>query len=191
MDPDILCNKCGDSLDKAVGTQRDSFHRCFEGLENAIVVAGYDANHLVDGNSYKFSLCEKCLVTLFESFKTPPEVRDDLHSTGDTSWAEDRESWERTATSQHLSDVRSVALDVIKDSGAAMAVTDIVVEMERLGIRVTEAWSVVRKLMTEVDQFFLKKVNGKLVAYSDAEERAFYMEDEKEYELAKYLAQQP
>lgn len=60
---DILCNKCGASLKCELNTN---------GLVEAEVRGGYDSPHLTDGEIYEFSLCEKCLVELFENFKFPP-----------------------------------------------------------------------------------------------------------------------
>jgi hypothetical protein len=57
---DTLCNKCGESCGEG-----DYPH----GLIEAEVHGGYDSPVLEDQHAYKFSLCEKCLATLFREFK--------------------------------------------------------------------------------------------------------------------------
>jgi hypothetical protein len=66
--PDIFCNICG--------TNCKSFHGSHYGLINARITGGYESTYLKDEKSYKFSLCEKCLVNLFKTFKTSVEVKD-------------------------------------------------------------------------------------------------------------------
>lgn len=58
---DIFCNKCGMSCKSPLGD--------FYGLIEAEVAAGYHSTHLKDGDVHKFSLCEGCLKTLFDTFK--------------------------------------------------------------------------------------------------------------------------
>lgn len=58
---EIFCNKCGMSCRGHVGN--------FNGLIEARVAGAYDSTHLGDGDMYKFSLCEQCLVKLFKTFK--------------------------------------------------------------------------------------------------------------------------
>lgn len=65
---DILCNKCGKSLLCGMN---------FNGLEKVIVIGQYDSTHLVDCQSYEFSLCEGCLVELFNSFKIEPTTNEE------------------------------------------------------------------------------------------------------------------
>ena len=60
-DAEIFCNKCGMSCRGHVGN--------FNGLIEARIYGAYDSTHLNDGDIYKFSLCERCLVELFNSFK--------------------------------------------------------------------------------------------------------------------------
>jgi hypothetical protein len=55
------CNKCLSSLASESG--------CFYGLIDAEVIGGYESTELDDGDVHKFSLCEKCLMELFLSFK--------------------------------------------------------------------------------------------------------------------------
>jgi hypothetical protein len=62
---EIICNKCGQAF--KVGP-----YGGFEGLEEAEVTGGYGSNHIGDGNRYRFSICEKCLLELFQTFVVPP-----------------------------------------------------------------------------------------------------------------------
>ena len=65
---DIICNKCGESCKEEL--LDETMQMCsFYGLIEVTVTGGYCSTHLADGSSYTFSLCEKCLVELFESFK--------------------------------------------------------------------------------------------------------------------------
>jgi hypothetical protein len=48
----------------------------FYGLVENTVSGGYHSTALSDGCRYKFSLCERCLATLFDSFLLPVEVTD-------------------------------------------------------------------------------------------------------------------
>jgi hypothetical protein len=67
---DILCNKCGNSC-RGVDPSFD-----WEGLIEVGIIGGYGSTHLGDGNSYEFSLCESCLIALFQTFKHNPKVPD-------------------------------------------------------------------------------------------------------------------
>ena len=58
---DIICNKCGESCRGSIGN--------FNGLIEAIVDGTYDSTDLEDGGEYQFSLCEKCLKPILDSFK--------------------------------------------------------------------------------------------------------------------------
>lgn len=60
---DIICNKCGKSCRGPIGN--------FNGLIEVQVDGAYDSTDLEDGAIYKFSLCEKCLKPILESFKHP------------------------------------------------------------------------------------------------------------------------
>lgn len=57
---DIICNKCGNSCFGEMN---------YNGLIEAEVSGGYDSTHLLDGESYQFSICESCLDEIFNSFK--------------------------------------------------------------------------------------------------------------------------
>ena len=63
---DIICNKCGESLKTPDGYG-------FEGLIGAVVVGGYGSRHLGDMNEYRFDVCERCLVSWFDTFNIQPE----------------------------------------------------------------------------------------------------------------------
>lgn len=62
---DVLCNKCGDSLQSRFD---DSI---FVGLVEESYSGGFFSNEISDEFHYVFSLCEKCLKNLFESFCIP------------------------------------------------------------------------------------------------------------------------
>lgn len=62
---DVICNKCGNSCKKDHG---------FYGLIEHTVSGGYESEPLSDGTNYTFSLCEKCLDGLFDTFKVPVEI---------------------------------------------------------------------------------------------------------------------
>jgi hypothetical protein len=80
-----LCNKCGEGM-----TDPDSKEdRNIYGLIEATVSGGYGSPHLLDMNRYIFSLCEKCLRTLFDECKIPPQMGGE-----EQSYASDRASYE-------------------------------------------------------------------------------------------------
>lgn len=58
---EAFCNKCGMSCRSMGGD--------FNGLIEARVQGGYYSTYLEDGGIYIFSLCERCLKKLFETFK--------------------------------------------------------------------------------------------------------------------------
>ena len=62
---DIICNKCGGSCKCEMN---------FNGLLEVEVIGAYDSTHLDDMNKYVFSVCEKCLSELFDSFLIKPEI---------------------------------------------------------------------------------------------------------------------
>lgn len=82
---DVVCNKCGDSCvpkfivkhnEKLTEAQKISsqLNRGFvdaHGLIEQIVRGSFNSEHLDDMTTYTFSMCEKCLVDLFETFKIP------------------------------------------------------------------------------------------------------------------------
>lgn len=65
--PEIFCNKCSMSCRGHIGN--------FNGLIEARVCGAYDSSHLEDGSVYKFSLCERCLLELFSTFKLTSHYR--------------------------------------------------------------------------------------------------------------------
>lgn len=69
------CNKCGVDMmkwDKDIGEK--PFALGYYGLVDATVSGGYSSDALSDCTIYTFSLCEKCLMELFEQFKEPPKI---------------------------------------------------------------------------------------------------------------------
>lgn len=76
---DILCNKCGVSLKRG-----DDPKLGFRGMVEVIVEGAVGSPKLVPGNEYAFSLCEHCLVELWETFKLPVEM---AQAEGSVDWA--------------------------------------------------------------------------------------------------------
>lgn len=68
---DVFCNKCGFSCKDPNGQ--------FCGLIEAEVSGGYGSTHLGDGDVYIFSLCERCLLEMFEKFHYPAKQGNYLH----------------------------------------------------------------------------------------------------------------
>jgi hypothetical protein len=71
MSKEKFCNKCGQSCSIPLDDRYNDY-----GLIDARVTGGYESSVLDDCTSYMFSLCENCLVDLFDSFVTPPVVHD-------------------------------------------------------------------------------------------------------------------
>jgi hypothetical protein len=67
---DVFCNKCGGSCSKR---DRKGFNWGLYGMIDHEVYGGYGSNPLEDCTTYIFTLCEDCLVELFETFKIPVE----------------------------------------------------------------------------------------------------------------------
>lgn len=79
----FACNMCGLVVQPGVGVPTvEELTSRVTGLIGAVVHAGYDAEHLTDGVTYSFSLCEKCLSDLFNQFKVPVTVKD-INDVGD------------------------------------------------------------------------------------------------------------
>jgi hypothetical protein len=68
---EILCNKCGGSCE--VKTNEFIDYPIFSGLLEVEAIGGYFSELLGDMEAQRFSLCEKCLMELINSFKIPPE----------------------------------------------------------------------------------------------------------------------
>jgi hypothetical protein len=68
---EILCNKCGESC---IPGKHDEVYDAY-GLIEKTARGGYWSPELYDDVSYTFSLCEKCLRELFDSFKIPPQTK--------------------------------------------------------------------------------------------------------------------
>ncbi len=69
--PEKFCNKCGNSCRPPYKDWTDNY-----GLIDATVSGGYCSTYLNDCTVYKFTLCEKCLRHLFQTFEKPPQVGD-------------------------------------------------------------------------------------------------------------------
>lgn len=69
---ECLCNKCGESQ---LYAREDGFsHSEIYGLPEITIIGGYWSKYLSDNTKYQFSLCEKCLNELFDTFKIPVEM---------------------------------------------------------------------------------------------------------------------
>ena len=86
IDPkEILCNLCGEYMSDI---NQDPL-----GLYNAEVIGGYSSYYLLDMNKYTFSLCEKCLRSLFIQCKIKPNIQCLLDSS-EESWNNDQRQYE-------------------------------------------------------------------------------------------------
>lgn len=72
---DVLCNKCGESLNNGKRYWNDKQWTCFEGLEEVEIHGGYHSKFIGDMCSLRFSLCEECIVDLTKTFKIPAEIK--------------------------------------------------------------------------------------------------------------------
>lgn len=87
---DEVCNLCGGSLCPPHAQEP-------YGLVDAVVTGGYESDGLVDLTRYRFSLCERCLRTLFTRCVVPPRVADVLwggYGEKAITFAEDQRTWE-------------------------------------------------------------------------------------------------
>lgn len=82
---DVICNKCGASMYNG----KANIGNCF-GLIEAKVSGGYDSPVLGDCETYTFSLCERCLLVLFNDCQVKPHFHDRI--IGDV---DDLPVWER------------------------------------------------------------------------------------------------
>lgn len=70
---DETCHKCGKSCKLA--DERFGDKPILGGLIGAFVHGSYFSDHgLFDCNEYRFSICELCLVEMFDTFAIPPEI---------------------------------------------------------------------------------------------------------------------
>jgi hypothetical protein len=83
---DILCNKCGE-------TCFDKYERNFEGLIEAHLCGGYGSK-IGDSLEVEFSLCETCLLELFDRCVIKPKFIDIFG--GDYEEQEETETVEET-----------------------------------------------------------------------------------------------
>ena len=63
---DIFCNRCGVSC--LLVSHGDDEEDYFGGLIEVSAIGGYASTHLVDGDVYEFSLCERCLLEVVKDF---------------------------------------------------------------------------------------------------------------------------
>jgi ribosomal protein S27E len=82
---EVRCNGCGASCMSEVAPGRPWPH----GLVDAQIVGGYGSTELRDGVRHGFSLCEQCLVKMFDRFAHPPTVTH-VSDGKSTTWAQDR-----------------------------------------------------------------------------------------------------
>src|SRR5690348_6886331 len=66
---EILCNKCGETC--MVNTYANKYSFYGETIE---AHGGYSSPHFEDLTAYKYNICEKCQLDLFETFKIPVEI---------------------------------------------------------------------------------------------------------------------
>ncbi len=91
---EVFCNRCGKTCDKGDINPNLNFpprHDSY-GLIKAKVSGGYHSDSLCDMTTYTFSICEGCLKELFDSFKIPPAVWDDMTGSQEVynpNWKED------------------------------------------------------------------------------------------------------
>lgn len=81
-----VCNGCGGSMCATKG--RPDGDSPF-GLVEAKVSGHYDSDHLLDGTSYMFSLCEGCLRKMFREFKVKPVVFNYMNGDDTNTFARD------------------------------------------------------------------------------------------------------
>lgn len=74
---DIICNKCGGTCFNVVDATDRQYSA--EGLLECEITGGFFSKHLGDMSSYRFSMCEACLIQLFKTFRVPVEIRNDWH----------------------------------------------------------------------------------------------------------------
>jgi hypothetical protein len=71
---EILCNKCGKSCLKRIGTDVAGLPVCDQyGLIGASVSGGFlSSDGIQDGITYEFDVCEACVDELFKTFSIEP-----------------------------------------------------------------------------------------------------------------------
>jgi hypothetical protein len=85
---DVLCNKCGESC-------FDKYEMNFEGLIEAHLCGGYGSK-IGDSVEIEFSLCETCLLELFERCIIQPKFVDTLWGDYHEEQEETKEAIEKT-----------------------------------------------------------------------------------------------
>lgn len=68
---DIVCNKCGETCNVVPKEQLAGFPE-YNGIIEYDIMGGYFGNAIADGDQYRFSVCEKCLVEFMKTFKIDP-----------------------------------------------------------------------------------------------------------------------
>jgi hypothetical protein len=94
IDPkELLCNLCGGPMCPDVPNSNSQIPH---GLEEQMVIGGYDSTHLLDLHFYSFAFCEECLRKLFMQCKIPPKVERlaSGKTTEEIPFAEDQEIYE-------------------------------------------------------------------------------------------------
>lgn len=71
---ECFCVKCGKDCRKFDDHENPKFFMGYYGLIDATASGGYFSGDLSDGLMYTFSLCEKCLLALFEASVNLPEI---------------------------------------------------------------------------------------------------------------------
>jgi len=66
---DVICNNCGESCMKQLGgtDMKENYGVSIRAS------GGYCSDHLSDGVTYQFELCEKCIATIIKGLKSPPD----------------------------------------------------------------------------------------------------------------------
>lgn len=82
---DIICNKCGESCCTSTSDPDEvTAWRDYDGLLEASGSGGYHSKHIGDMTYFTFSLCERCLMELFKTFKINAIFDpDDVHYVGE------------------------------------------------------------------------------------------------------------
>lgn len=86
----VLCNLCGGKMTPI----HDHNSNEIMGLQDLVVVGGYNSYHLSDMNIYTFSLCEECLRKLFVQSKIKPLVFYSMGPIDRDHWEEDQRWYE-------------------------------------------------------------------------------------------------
>jgi len=72
---DIICNMCGGSCCNYVNEYAED-DKPYSGLVEYTVYGNYWSKPLDDMTEYTFSICESCLLKLFNKFEVPVQITD-------------------------------------------------------------------------------------------------------------------